>query len=222
MPAWLQHPTFTPCAAVCIVSMALLLAAEHRNNDSLRAAFKSIASTAFLAAALTMDPLTHPWALWISVGLALSVVGDLALLVPNTGRWFVVGIGAFGLAHAAYLCAFFFLGIDLAISAGSALILVPVGLKVYRWLAPDLPPKMKRPVVGYICIISAMIAGALGAAGQNHSLWYAALAAVIFMLSDVGVAMQRFKGSGFSTKAWFVPCYFLAQLMFAWLTTVPA
>ncbi len=220
MPAWSQHPTFTPGAVACIISMAVLLLAEHQKNLSLRAASKSIASTAFLAAALTMGPLTNPWAQWVSVGLALSVLGDIALLAPAAGPWFVAGIAAFGLAHAAYLCAFFYLGIDLTIAAVALLLLIPVGVLLYRWLGPDVPQKLKRPVMGYITIISAMVAAAFGTAGQHHRLWFAALAAVIFMLSDVGVAMQRFKGAGFSTKAWTLPFYYVAQLMFAWLSSV--
>ncbi len=220
MPAWSQHPTFTPVAVACIVSMVVLLMAEHRSDLRLRAASKSIASTLFLAAAITMDPLTNPWSQWISVGLALSVVGDLALLAPAAGRWFSAGIAAFGLAHAAYLCAFFYLGIDVAIAVTSLLVLGPVGVVLYRWLAPDVPPGLKRPVMGYVAIISVMVAAAFGTAGQHHSLWFAALAAVIFMISDVGVAMQRFKGSGFSTKAWALPLYYVAQLMFAWLSSV--
>lgn len=220
MPPWLQHPTYGPWAAVCIISMLVLLIAEHYRNLGLRAASKSIASTAFLAAALSMDPLGSPWAQWVTAGLALSVVGDLALLAPTAGRWFIAGIAAFGLAHAAYLCAFFYLGIDPGIGVTAIALLGPIGVWLYRWLAPDVPPKLKRPVMAYIVIISAMVAAALGAAGQHHSLWFIALAAVIFMLSDVGVAMQRFKGVGFSTKAWTLPCYFVAQLMFAWLTSI--
>ena len=220
MPHWLQHPTYGPWAVVCIISMLVLLFAEHRNNLRLRAASKSIASTAFLAAALTMDPLGSPWAQWVTAGLALSVAGDLALLAPAAGRWFIAGVGAFGLAHAAYLCAFFYLGIEPGIGIIAIVLFGPIGAWLYRWLAPDVPPKLKRPVMAYIAIISGMVAVALGAAGQNHSLWFIALAAVLFMLSDVGVAMQRFKGAGFPTKAWTLPLYFVAQLMFAWLTSI--
>ena len=220
MPPWLQHPTYGPWAAVCIISMLVLLIAEHRNYLGLRAASKSIASTAFLAAALTMDPLGSPWAQWVSAGLALSVVGDLALLGPAAGRSFTAGIAAFGFAHAAYLCAFFCLGIDPGIATMAIVLLGPLGAWIYRWLAPDVPPNLKPHVMAYIAIISAMVAAALGTAGQHHSLWFVALAAVIFMISDVGVAMQRFKGMGFSTKVWTLPLYFVAQLMFAWLTSV--
>lgn len=220
MTTWLQHPTFIPCAVTCMVSVFALLVAEYRGIQGLRAASKSIASTAFLAAALSMDPLASPWAQWISVGLGLSVIGDLALLAPVGGRWFVGGVAAFGLAHLAYAIAFFHLGIDPGLAALAAVVIGPVALVLHRWLSADVPPKLKRPVQIYIGIISVMVAAAFGTAGQHHSLWFVALAAVIFMLSDVGVAMQRFKGSGFSTKAWALPFYFTAQLMFAWITSV--
>jgi len=220
MPAWLQHPTFSPWAAACVTSMLVLLFAEYRTKPVLRAVSKSIASTAFLAAALTMDPMAHPWTQWISVGLTLSLIGDIALLVPAAGRWFLAGIIAFGLAHIAYICAFFCLGIDFAVAMAALVLLVPVGAVLYRWLAPEVPQRLKRPVMAYVSIIVWMASAAFGTAGQHHSLWFAALAAVIFIVSDVGVAMQRFKGSGFSTKAWALPCYFVAQLMFAWLSSV--
>ena len=45
------------------------------------------------------------FARWVTAGIALSVVGDIALL-GNSNRAFMVGLVAFLLAHVAYVIAF--------------------------------------------------------------------------------------------------------------------
>jgi len=41
------------------------------------------------------------------------------------------------------------------------------------------------------------------------------IAAVMFLFSDVSVAIDRFKGGGFGNRLWGAPLYFAAQLVFA-------
>jgi uncharacterized membrane protein YhhN len=43
---------------------------------------------------------------WFGSGILLSLAGDVFLLLPNREKWFVWGLGAFLLAHAAYIIGF--------------------------------------------------------------------------------------------------------------------
>ena len=72
--------------------------------------------------------------------------------------------------------------------------------------------------MAYILVIIGMVAGAVGAWMHTPTVVGLVPTAGLFLVSDVGVAMQRFKSAGFRTKLWAQPAYFVAQLAFAWHT----
>ena len=214
--AVIEPSTFWYWVLITLSATAGLLIAEYRHHSVGRVVLKTTAALGFLGAGLSHGMATDGFSRWISAGLALSVLGDLCLLVPTAGRAFLAGIGAFLLAHVAYLLGFWSLGID-GLGFGSALVLlVPCAWVLHRWLAADVPDGLVAPVLSYIAVITIMVAGAVGVWWRAPHLAGLVATAVLFMLSDVGVAMQRFKGSGFETKLWAQPAYFVAQLSFAW------
>ena len=72
---------------------------------------------------------------WVDVGIALSVVGDVALL--GTGeRAFLVGLAAFLLAHVAYVVAFAGVAVWSPHVAVVAVVAVAVTTLVLRAIAP--------------------------------------------------------------------------------------
>ena len=76
---------------------------------------------------------------------------------------------------------------------------------------------MKAPVLAYMGVITAMVAAAWGAAARDLSAWLV-VAAVAFFLSDLSVARDRFVKKEFANRAWGVPLYYAAQVLFAaWL-----
>jgi len=87
------------------------------------------------------------------------------------------------------------------------------GVLVGRWVVPKAPDKLKRAVVAYIVVITAMVALGVGtvAAGNDPLLL---IAAVVFYLSDLCVARERFVQSGFVNRAIGLPLYYGAQLTF--------
>ncbi len=208
---------FIPWAGLTAIAVMGLLMAEYREHQQARAIFKTLAAMGFLAAALQSEPWNATTATWITVGLFLSVVGDISLLPSGTGRWFYVGIGAFLLAHLAYTTAFFTLGVAPMWTLIAALVLTPLATGFYRWLTPDVPPKLRTPVVAYLVVIALMVCTGLGAYGAAKQSLLIPVAVLLFALSDVAVARQRFKAPRFSNKAWGLPTYFGAQLLFALL-----
>jgi len=213
----MEHTGFTPWAVGTAIAVMGLLVAEYREHVQAKALFKTTAALGFVGAGLAAGPWSDLWTTWIAVGLILSLIGDIALLPTGTGRSFYGGIAAFLLAHVAYATAFFVLGIDLIWMGAAALLLVPTGLYIHRWLATDVPEKLRRPVGAYIIVITWMVCAGLGAYGAHRGHILIPAAVLLFLASDVAVATQRFKQPSFTNKLWGLPTYFTAQLLFALL-----
>lgn len=129
---------------------------------------------------------------WISLGLLASLAGDILLDWP--GDLFVFGLGAFLLAHLAYLRAYCS---DCKYPAWLALLLALVtGGTMFAILASaDLGPLL-IPVACYALAISAMLWRALARLGQpglpSTSTRLAAVGAALFVLSDSLIGINRF------------------------------
>jgi len=198
----------TPAAWLAIACVAILLAvhlaAEARGARLARAVGKVGASLAFVALALALGVDT-PFDRGVLAGLALSVVGD-ALLLSSARPAFMAGLVAFLAAHVVYAATFALVGHAAAWPA------LPLGLAlvaVLRWLWPHLGG-MKGPVVAYCLVISAMLWLAVGV-GQIE----VTLGAVLFYLSDLTVARDRFVAPAFVNRLVGLPLYYGAQVLFA-------
>lgn len=92
-------------------------------------------------------------------GLALSMVGDVCLLLP---QGFIAGLVAFLLAHVCYIALFQrdapWLASRLSLAA-----CIAVGTMIYAYLwTHGLPTAMRIPVAVYVLVIGLMAAQALG------------------------------------------------------------
>ena len=128
---------------------------------------------------------------WISLGLIFSLVGDVLLAWP--GDLFIFGLGAFLLAHLAYLKAYFsdcrrlaLLPLVLALGVGAVLLSILISHGLGELLVP---------VVVYALVISAMLWRALarlGTAVPKRSSLLAAVGAGLFVCSDTLIGINRF------------------------------
>ena len=73
---------------------------------------------------------------------------------------------------------------------------------------------MRRPVWLYVVAISTMMAMAAGACAVDGN-WLIPLGALLFLLSDLAVARDRFITPGFINRAWGLPMYFCGQVLLA-------
>lgn len=151
----------------------------------------------------------------LSLALALSALGDLLLALKDQQRYFVFGLGAFLLAHVAYLAAFLpyartpqgtvLVAIVATFAAAGALLAV---------LIPRLG-KLKFPVIAYFAIIMAMVAAALSI---PQASWLLGAGAVIFALSDSLIAvrkfLQPFPGVNIAVWTTYVAAQFMMTLAF--------
>lgn len=147
---------------------------------------------------------------WISLGLIFSLVGDVLLAWP--GDLFVFGLGAFLLAHLAYLKAYLsdcrrpaLLPLTLALGIGAVLL----GILVSSGLGPLLVP-----VIVYGLVISAMLWRALarlGTEAPKRSAWLAAAGALAFVFSDSLIGINRFVAPFHAAPYLIIVSYWLGQ-----------
>jgi len=198
--------------AIALLSTALLVTSEWRGVRAGVWLCKPLASLGFVA---------YGWSLgvdtaadrWLFAALCACALGDV-LLIPNDDRVFQAGVASFGLGHAFYAVAFALRGMHGLTSAISAVVLAVVAWRVYRWLAPGVPAALKAAVAGYCAVITAMVAVAAGTAVATGDV-RVAVGAVMFFVSDLSVARDRFVAPGFVNRAWGLPLYYAAQLVLA-------
>ncbi len=198
----------------CVLALALglNLAAERKRSFG-RVLFKMVASTAFLVIAYTGNALDTPYGRWLFLGLILCWIGDL-LLAYEDKVLFLVGLLAFLGAHGALMYAFLRIGINVGWAVVAAVATVVPGVFIVSWLRPHLPREMKLPVYAYMAVISVMVALAAGAAGAGGPLILIP-GAMLFYVSDIFVARQRFVRPGYSNTILGLPQYYAAVWCFA-------
>ena len=210
---------YETCALITLLAVVGLLFAEWRQIALGRWLFKPVASLGFILAAWLLDPLSSSYGSYIFLGLILSMIGDVCLIPQGSGKIFLLGVGSFLLAHVAYTAAFFFVAFH---PAGLFGVLVPmsaIAFFIYKWLSPDVPDKLQKPILGYVIVITFMVSISIAVVIAQPDFQYLAVAATLFWLSDISVARARFKQADFFNKVWGIPFYFGAQLLFA-LTVV--
>jgi len=151
------------------------------------------AGMAVLLAVYCMD--TQPPLSMMAAGFALSAIGDYFLDMQGE-NWFLPGLIAFFCAHMAF--AIYLFGHMAPISAftmfdwGISAALLGASLGFYVWLRPSLPYDMQIPVGAYSLIIMVM-----GITAMNTSLpsLLVPFGALLFIASDVVLAVERFKFS---------------------------
>ena len=198
-------------AAVCLVSMLAMLASEFYVYKPGIAAFKVIASTAFVLSGYFQGADETFYGTCILAALVLSWWGDVFLL-SKSEPVFKLGILSFLLGHIAYAIAF----AQSAFSwTGAALGFIIVSLVAYfvgRWLIPKLDAGMKPAVIAYITVISTMVVFATALSFETRH-FQVLLGATMFFVSDLAVAKHRFVSPGFSNKIWGLPLYYGAQIV---------
>ena len=213
----MPHPLLTPsalaCMAACLACVAGLLRADRAGSAWGRALCKTGAASAFVALAVVLDAPATAYGRTVLLALALGWLGDVLLLSRREAA-FLAGLGAFLLSHAAYAAAFWGAGLDARAAALALLPALAVGVAVWRWLSPHLQGPMRPAVALYVAVILAMCAAATGhvaAGGPGLAL----AGALLFALSDLSVARDRFIAPGPLNRLWGWPTYFGAQLMLA-------
>lgn len=203
----------TKAASFALAAFALFAPLDWiaigRRRKSLEYVAKPGALAALVAVALTLEPASDPRRWAFVVALALSLLGDVFLMLPMDA--FIAGVGAFFCAHLAYI-----VGMRIAVDTPIALVAfaaVAVGafaMFVGRRIVAavrEREPALATPVSAYVAVISVMVASAI--ATRNP---VAAVGAIVFMASDTLIAWNRFVQSLAWAPVTIMVTYHLGQL----------
>ena len=197
----------------CGVFTVILVGGEITDKFWVRAVSKTLAVASFLGYAIMRGAWDMGDAGKIGfVALVLCGVGDLCLL-SRERLPFAVGILAFLAGHVGYIAMFYTIGFDPVPSAMAALPLGAFAIIIWQWLRPGVGA-LGPAVAAYILVITSMVACAVGLGLDGHPILF--VAALVFFLSDLCVARDRFVEKSWKNRLVGLPLYFGAQCVFAY------
>jgi len=201
--------------ALAFLAVALVLAAAFGNwtavanhNKGLEYLCKPAVMLLLIALALVIDPRDPTARTWFVVALVCSLAGDVFLMLPRD--LFVLGLGAFLLAHLAYIVGMVVDGVQAGrLLAGVVVVTIGIlvlGTQIAR-AAHATEPALVVPVMAYIGVISAMVVAAIGT-GEPLAI----AGALSFYASDALIAWSRFVREYTWAPVVIMITYHLAQL----------
>jgi len=175
-------------------------------------ALKPLTMAVLIAAALAMpEPVSSTSRTWFVVALALSLVGDVFLMLPDSELNFIGGLGSFLLGHVAYILGI--LAID-DLSTGRlvvGIVLVLVGIATLGQTIVRGAYRTDKvfgvPVALYIGVISTMVALAIGT-GRPVLV----LGALLFFASDACIGWSKFVKEFPGYRMAIITTYHLGQI----------
>ena len=197
---------------------ALAIRAEHMGQRRWGYVFKPLATTLILLVALgATQPLSPSYRAAIALGLLFSLAGDVFLMLPSDR--FVAGLVSFLVAHLCYIAAFspFTIARPLAL-----VVLLAHGLALLWMLWPRLG-RLRVPVAVYAAVLLVMAWQAIAFWGRSLTLpaLLAASGAVLFVVSDSVLALERFLGRHRYGRVVVLGTYFAAQWLIALSVNAP-
>ncbi|MFO7781644.1 MAG: lysoplasmalogenase [Spirochaetia bacterium] len=177
-----------------LAAVGFVLACERRTGPLIRITKPLMMPLLAVAYLLASARPTY----WIVAGLLLGAIGDTALIEPDRGNRFLIGLAAFLLGHIAYVAALLAPvlrdGLPEPWMFLAAAVLAVAGRVVYRLLRPGLG-SMKRPVLLYTTVILAMVLAALLRAPlvSGPAFWLPLSGALFFVASDTALAYRAFR-----------------------------
>ena len=199
---------------VAAVLAALAIRAEHKGARRQIYLFKPLTTFCILLIALLAPPPYRPgYHIPISLGLLFSLFGDVFLMLPRDR--FLAGLASFLVALVCYLVAF----VNVAGYPSSwplGLILLGYGTYLLKRLWPHLG-SYRIPVIIYALVLLLMSAGAFQQLWLDTAprTWFAFIGAVLFVISDSLLALDRFEARASRRHTFVLASYFAAQWLIA-------
>lgn len=187
---WIAAAVVAVAYGVFLVITAVRLPAdaELTGQFALQPAVKALTAVLLAVAALS-----HPMRRerrWLVAALLFSAAGDYLLAMPWWEPSFVLGLGAFLVAHLSFLAALIPLVRRSTGRLAGCAVLVVACLVLLIWFWPRLIDEgMAVPVTLYMAVLAAMVCAALLA--DLPTPW-TALGAVCFAVSDGMIGIGKF------------------------------
>ena len=103
-------------------------------------------------------------------------------------------------------------GFDGRAAIGAVVVMAAFGIAILAWLSPHLSGLYRFAVPAYVLAIVMMVSLSV-AASVATGTWSLAAGAVLFAVSDISVARDRFVSPGYVNRLWGLPLYYLAQIV---------
>ncbi len=138
---------------------------------------------------------------WFGLGILLSLAGDVLLLLSNQRRGFILGLGAFLLAHCAYILGFnsptpAFSSMTFGVAVMVLFIAMPPARRILLAIRRKGLKPLVEPVRLYAVVISLMLFSALLTLFRTDWLsnpaYLVSFGAVSFVTSDLLLAWNKF------------------------------
>ncbi len=178
---------------------------------------KTTISLLFVLAALVQPRPVPAYFAWLLPGLLCCLGGDVFLALPQK-KMFFPGLVSFLLGHIFYLICFFHTAPPTTSVLWGALPVIIASLLIFLRLKPHLGD-MTIPVLAYIVVITIMFCGAFsvllepGLALTGRLL--VIFGAILFYLSDLFVARDRFVKKESVNRILGLPLYYGSQFLLA-------
>lgn len=198
---------------ICLTGAAVYIFAGWTGGRLVAVLGKASASTSFVVLAVINGAAGTVYGRAILMALAFSWVGDM-LLLSLQKPFLLAGIAVFFVAHFAFAAAFAMNGVSLLATAVALLAASAFAALIFQWLWKYLDGFYKTAVSLYVAAVMIMVSLAVGTSAESMPVTVA-VGAVAFALSDVSVARDRFVERNVANKAWGLPLYYLAQVLFA-------
>ncbi len=207
----------TGLAVAVVISALITIWAAYSPRRRWFYLFKPLTTILILLMALASPILSgNPYAFWVVVALAFSLGGDIALMLPE--ERFIWGLASFLVAHLCYILAFSFragfrespwLSLPFVIAAVVILVQIAPRARRLRW-----------PVTVYGLTLLAMAwrACAAWAILESRPAFLAALGALLFVVSDTSLGINRFVRPFRWAQVAVLGTYYTAQALIAWST----
>jgi len=150
----------------------------------------------------------------VVLGLLLSLMGDIFLMLPSDQ--FLIGLICFLITHICYIIAFLS-DSRFGRPLWPYVLLAAIGIIIFTALSRGIETSMKFPVAIYAGALSFMTAQAIARNLQQRSTGslFAAIGAVLFLISDTLLAYDRFLTPFEASNAVILATYYPAQYFIA-------
>ena len=198
---------------LALISAIFCIRAKYKKSKNQLLIFKPLTLILILLIA-TVSPAIEPsYKIFIVSGLLFSLLGDIFLIYPE--QHFKNGLIAFLIGHVCYIIAF-------SVSTNSHftfwlfILIITVGAIYLRIILP-YSGKMKIPIIIYIIIIMIMVWTAIQRFHNDPTLRtiLPAIGAVLFMISDAVLALNKFRKPFYRAELIILTTYFTAQWFLA-------
>ncbi len=202
-----------------ILTVTFLIRAEFQGSKTQVYFFKPTSTLIIIGVIILsyfLDSQAYGYKTAILIAMIFCLGGDIALMFESE-KAFKIGLVLFLVGHIFYGGIITYFNDFAAFDSVYTTIVILLGLPIFLFLYPSLE-KLKVPVIFYMIVISFMLNAALlsfdSAYFNELQAWHLALGAGLFYLSDVMLAINKFRFP-FKLNRISLAFYFGGQLLLA-------